>query len=557
MKVNRHLLAIISLFIISLAFRFIPLMFSNLPFNIDGFPLVRISEDIIESGHWSLSYPEGTSELAIYNAKMPIFSILISIFSIVFGKSPLEIVQVLMPFMSSTAVILIYFIAFKITKNQLVSFFAGLALALNGLYVYFGAAVMKETLGLVLLILAVYLYYTREDLRKRIMASVLILILPLTHHLTAWICFIMVSLLMLSSNALHWNRGTFKRNRFAIDFFSGPFLFIFTVLYYEAVDLAFFNRISGINDIALFSSVFILGAIFSIMFSLPKKKIKPVKVIINKTAIVPIIGFGLLVLNHYKRIFPGTIHTTTPFLIYFLPYLLLISIAVIGLNVVAKRKTEHRPLVAALILAPFIVIIYALVKSLDAFTFMLIYRSYDYIDFGLAICTGIGAGYIINRIVKILFKKKEPSKTTFGLKAVLSIIFILICLSTVPLAYNGQEFFGVQDATYDHEFEAMNWLDENIPKQEIESDERLCDIIDPYFDLKCDKTLPLKLKWGKSLDRESVLLMEDKWKDYGAQMSPMEPKVISQKTFDNTIGENNLIYNTGGYGSQIFIVKVR
>jgi len=557
MRAKRHMLAIIALFIISLAFRFVPFLFSTLPFNIDGFPLVRISEDIIDTGHWSLSYPEGTSSLVVYNTKMPVLSLLISIFALVFGKTPMEVAQFVVPFMSSGAIVIIYLIAYRITMNRLVSFFAGLALALNGFYVYLGAAVMKETLGLVILLMGVYLYHGRDDPRKRVLASMLLLILTLTHHLTAWIAFVMVSFLMLSSNALHWHHGTFKKKRFIMDFLSGPFLFIFTVIYYELVDLTFFERVSSINDIALFGSIFIIGAIFCIIFSLPKKREKPRNVLFNKTLLVPIIGFGLLVLNHYRRLFPGTIFTTTSFLIHFIPYLLLISIAIIGLNVVASRKTEHKPFIAAILLGPFVIILFAMLKGFDVFTFILVYRSYSYIDFGLAICAGVGAGYLINRIVKGLIRKEKASKASFGLKAALSIVFLIICLSTVPLGYNGQEFFGVQDSTYNYEFEAMSWMNDNGAEYHISTDERLNDIMNPYFDLECDKILPWKLKYGKSLERGNALFMKDKWLREGAQMSPMEPIKISEGTFDSTLRENQLIYTTGGSVSQVYIVIVR
>ncbi|UCG68592.1 MAG: hypothetical protein JSV09_12395, partial [Thermoplasmata archaeon] len=383
------------------------------------------------------------------------------------------------------------------------------------------------------------------------------LILALTHHLTVWIAFVMISLLFLSSNVLHWHHGTFQNRRFIIDFLSGPFLFTFTVLYYEIVDLAFFNRVSNINDVALFASVFMVGVIFCIIFSLPKKRRKPGNVLFNKTLLIPIVGGGLLVLNHYKRLFPGTIRTSTPLLIYIIPYILLLSIALIGLNVVATRKTGHKPFIASLILGPLVVILFAILKGFDAFTFILIYRSYDYIDFGVAICAGIGAGYLINRITRGLTKKDDISRASLGLKAALSVIFVAICLATVPLAYNGQEFYGVQDATYNYEFASMRWLAENSGEDQINTDERVSDIINPYFDLDSEKTLPWKLKYGKALDSQTVLFMADKWVDEGAQMSPMEPIVISKETFDRALSENDVIYSAGGSVSQSYIVIVK
>ncbi len=555
MRISRHFLAIIALFTIGLAVRYIPLLFSGLPFNIDGFPLVRISEDIVDTGHWSLSYPGGTSSFVTYNTKMPVMSLLISNFALIFGIAPLRVAQVIIPFLSSTALVIIYLVAYKITKNELVSFFAGLALALNGFYVYLGAAIMKETIGLVLLLLGVYLYQGREDPRKRVLASMLFLILALTHHLTAWIGFVMVSLLMIAFHAQKWHRGSFKTKEVMIDFVSGPFLFIFTILYYQMVNMVFFTTVSNINDIALFASIFMLGAVFCIIFSLPKKRKKPRNIVLNKTLIIPVAGLALLILNHYTKAF-DTIRGSSSFLTYLLPYLLLITIALIGFNVVASKRTEYRPFIAALLLAPFLVILFALLKGFDPFTFMLVYRSYDYIDFGLAICAGIGIGYLINRLVKRFAGEKNASDG-FRLKATLSVIFLIICISTVPLAYQGQEFYGVQDATYDHEFKAMSWLGENGKDYHISTDERLNDIMVPYFDLDCDKSLPLKFKYNEDVKSGTILFMEDKWLYDGAQMSPMEPIVISKGTFDRTLDRNNLIFSSSSANSQIYIVMVR
>lgn len=557
MRVNKHFLAVIALLIIGLAVRFVPLLFSPLPFNIDGFPLVRISEDIIESGQWSISYPEGTSNFVAYNAKMPVISLLISTFALIFGMAPLEVAQYVMPLISSVAIVILYLIAYKITRNELVSFFAGLALALNGFYVYLGAAVMKQTVGLVLLILSIYLYYGRDDPRKRTLAAIIFLIFTFTHHLTAWISFVMISLLALTDHALHIQHGTFQIKRFILDILSGPFIFIFTILYYESVSLSFYKRVSSSNDIALFASVFMLGLILCISFSMPKKRKRKSNVLLNKIWIFLIAGIALLLLNQDRTIFQGTLRTSTSMLVHLIPYLLLCLLGIIGINVVATKKTEHKPFIAAITLGPVLIIVFAMLKGFDIFTFVLVYRSYDYIDFGLAICAGIGAGYLINRMVKRFYPGENAQKAKFGIKASISIAFLTICLATVPLAYNGQEFYGVQDATYEHEFEAMNWVAENMADSHVSTDERLNDIMAPYFDLDCDKTLPWKLKYERSLESGTVLFMEDKWLSDGAQMSPMEPIKISEDTFDEKLMGNNVIYSTGGDGSQIYVVIVR
>jgi hypothetical protein len=550
-------MAITVLFVIALSVRFIPFLVSNLPFNIDGFPLVRISEDIIESGHWDTDYPDGTSGFVTYNVKMPVMSLLISSFALIFGKTPMEVAQFVIPFMSSIAVVIIYAITFKITKNELVSFFAGLALALNGFYVYLGAAVMKETIGLVLLVLAVYLYNERNDPRKRVLAAGLLLLLSLTHHLSAWMAFTMISLLALTQNAIWYSKGSFSSKRFGADILSGPFLFMFTYLYYQGIDMSFFNRVSNLNDYALFASVFVIGFVLCVLFSMPKAREKPKNVVFNKTLLVPIAGSAFIILNAYEPIFEGTYSTPPSLLRSLLPYVLLLGIALVGLNVIASRKNEYRPFIASLFLAPFLIILFGFLKGFDAFTFVLVYRSYDYIDFGVAICAGIGAGYLIKNISNQITRRKQDSRASFPFKAALSIIFITICLATVPLAYSGEEFYGIQDSTYQNEFSAMEWLSENNQDRKVSTSERLNDIMAPYFDVKSDQTLPWKLRHNRSISVNSILFMEDRWTSVGAQMTPMEPFVIKQSVFDRTIQKNNLIYSNSGSHSEVYIVLTR
>jgi hypothetical protein len=256
-------------------------------------------------------------------------------------------------------------------------------------------------------------------------------------------------------------------------------------------------------------------------------------------------------------VFPGTIHTTGILLLYLFPYLLLCSVGIVGLNVVASKKTEFRPFLGAILLGPILIVLFAILKGLDAFTFSLVYRSYDYIDFGLAICAGIGAWFLIKNITAFLTRGTNDHKALFTLTASLSVVFLSICLGTVPLAFNGQEFYGVQDSTYEHEFAAMTWLDQYGSDYEISTDERSCDIMTPYFDLHCDKTLPWKLKYGKGLENDTILFIEDKWMDVGAQMSPMEPIIIPENTFENIMDENNLVYSTGRSGPHPYVVIVK
>lgn len=553
MKHSKHMLPLLALFVIGLSVRVIPLTFSDLPYNIDGFPLVRLTQDIIDDGHWTMSYPEGTSNTLIYNSKMPIFSLIMAEFSLMLGIPPMEVIPFTLAIIASTAIITIYMLAYLITRNRVVAFFAGLALALNGLYVYLGCAIMKETIGLVLLPLILYLYAHREDPRKRALAALLLLMLPLIHHLTTWIVFTMITLLAVTSNYEKWHRGTFGLGELVLDLVLGPMLFVFTVIYYNQVDMVFFKRISNNNDIMLFLSVLLIGILFGLSYSKPRKK-RIKTPIFSKLILIPILGILALVINHYKRLFTGAMRTNTIFLIYFIPYIVFAMIGFVGVNVIGTRKNRYRPLIASIFLGILTVMTFAVLKGLDAFTYNLVYRTYDFMDVGLAICIGVGAGYLINSFARNRYLGKINFFSTWQFKSVMGVVFIVLCLLTLPLAYNNEKFHNVQDVTHEYEFEAMIWLDENVEKETTHTNQRLADIINPYFDKECDSLLPWKLRDREGIDSGSVLFIEDKWTSKGAQMYPMEPTILSNKTFQDTLNSNNLIYSGGPEENKVYII---
>ena len=547
---TKHLIAISTLLFIAVCVRSIPLSFSSLPYNIDSFPLVKISEEMIATGHWVID--SQTPHLINYNSKMPVFSLILSTFALIFGKAPMEIVQIILPIIASTSVIIIYMITFKITKNYLASFAAGLFLALNGFFVYLTTAIMKEGAALILLPIILLLYSERDDFKKRILCSLLLLLIPLVHHLTAIVAFIMITLLAISSNFIALKSNNLKIKKVALDVLLGPMLFLFTYAYYKNVKLAYFE-ITTVNDIVLFLSVFFIGSLSCILLCKPASS-KPWFFIrskhmgwkfLDEKILIAIGAILLLILNNRMMVFGGTIRTSSLFLYSAVPYIILALIGVVGFNMIRHARTSFRPFIISMILGPLILIVFAFLRGLDAFTFTLAYRSYNYVEFGLAICVGISFGLIIGHILKV--------KGRSGV--VITMIFAVICLCTTPLAYNSEALYGVQDTTYDYEYKTMEWLSDTNVSQ-IGTDQRLSDIINPYFNIGCDRTLPWKIKYGRDLKNSDFLLLKEAWVTTGAQMFPCERVKISEENFNNILKNNDVVYASGSTGEQIYVIKV-
>lgn len=533
-KRKKIFLALLALLLLAFSARLLPTALSDLPYNIDGFPLVKISECVIEECHITINFQ---SDLIEYNSKMPAFSLLIAFFSLMLGVEPMRIVSFVVPLIGVTSIVTIYLIAFRITQSRYVALFSGLFLALNGFYVYFTTAIVKEVLSLALIPLILYLFNERDEHRKRALSLLFLLLMPLVHHLGTIVVIPMVLFLATSSNYIAYKRRALCKGKVILDILSIGVVIAFTVLYYTYVDLKekFFLTM---NDYALFISLSIILAVITARAS-AGWRLKSYKTFIP--FLLLFLSFCMLALNHYKRLFAGTVLTKAEFLYAMIPFFFLMFIILAGLIMMGTKKNRFRPLVFSMLFAPLTVMLFGIFKGLDPITFNLVYRAFDFLDFAFAIFAGIGIVFLIKAM------SKEKVKELIGLA------FIALCLLTLPIAYNTEENFGVQDVTYEYEFKAMNWL-EGRTESKVGTNQRLADILNPYFGVKCDNTLPFRIIYNKDYGSE-LLLIEDKWKDEGAQMYPAEPVIIKEKRFDSILEKNDLVYVSGSE-DKIYVVSV-
>ncbi|MCJ2562850.1 MAG: hypothetical protein LN417_02005, partial [Candidatus Thermoplasmatota archaeon] len=251
---------------------------------------------------------------------------------------------------------------------------------------------------------------------------------------------------------------------------------------------------------------------------------------------------SLLVLNHYTNIFTGTIRTKGDFLIIAIPSIALIFVALVGFNVMRRTETRFRPLIAAAFMTPIAVMLFSFLWGLNPVSFVVLYRTYDYMDIAVAISVGIAFAVALKRF-------KSPAK-----KTVLAASFLGLIVLTTPLAYGSEDFYDVQNTTYVAEFSAMEHIDAHNMSN-FGSDQRLHATAGLYFDeIEGDGYLPFRLATGSSIAAYDYLLLESKWTTKGAQEHPMPSVVIEDSVFERTVAEANLIYNSGPGETEIFIV---
>ncbi|MFQ6106776.1 MAG: hypothetical protein ACE5QF_04220 [Thermoplasmata archaeon] len=543
---RKHLLPILFIFFVALAIRLVPLLFSPLPYNIDGFPQARIAENMIETGRW---YSGGPLEELAYNEKLPILPLYFAISSLVTGEQPLYFIELAMVILTSLSAVFVYILAFKITKSRVASIFAGLFMALCGTYVFLTASVMKQNIGLVLLPIILYLYHERQNPRFRALVAFLLLFMGLAHHLATIIAFGTITYIMAAQNIQRLKRGEWRWRSFLLDVLLGPALVLAIVAYYLVVQMPFFMEAMEVNTIFLFMSVYFLVALLAIHLSSPST-LKPWFIATKRSlpkyfdqkALFILGAAFLLVLNHFTSVFTGTIKTRGDFLLIAIPSIVLIFVALTGFNVMRRSETRFRPLIAAGFMAPIAVMLFSFLWGLNPASFVLLYRAYDYMDIAYAVSIGIAFAVALRKPISLLKKT--------GLAA----LFLGLILLTTPLAYGSEDFFDVQNTTYVAEFRAMEHIDShNISN--FGSDQRLHATAGMYFDeIKGDGYLPFRLAAGSDITLYDYMLLEAKWTIKGAQEHPLPSVIIERDIFDRTVNEGNLVYNSGPGESEIFLV---
>jgi hypothetical protein len=539
----------------------VPTHFSPMPYNIDGFPLAGISEAMIGTGH----IPSATDHdgLIAYNLKLPVFSLVLSCFSLVLGVEPLSLLPYFCAFIGSLAVLFIFMLTLHLSNNRLAAFSAGLFVALTGLFVYATTAAMKQLLAIVLLVLMLYLYTKREDWRYRALMILTLILLPFTHHLTTLIALVILSLAIAGSVF----KGNIFRLRslksFALEVITGPVILLSSLLYYRSVNLEFVSEVGNINDVILLGSILILMATAAKLISetaqskpwffLTRKNSKDLGLayIFDEKVLILVIGIGALYVNSRINIFTGGVMTTDTLFRLMFPYLLLAVIGLIGFNVLRYSRFRHREVLVGMFLAPICVMVFGMLRGLDIFDFTLVYRSYNFIDIPLAISAGVGLAYLYARAKKLSSRQKEFKILPIGIIA----IFCVLCLASLPLAYNSEKAFGVQEITNEYEFECMGWVSD-ASAGTVHTDQRYGDIITPYFGVDSDRSGAWEMK-RSGFESGDMVLFSRYWADGGAQMSILGRVMFDAGELDDFQGQNDVVYIGGPGGREMVMVVVR
>lgn len=526
----------------ALAARLVPLTFSTLPFSVDGFALARISSDILASGTWRIDATDVNS----YNMKLPGFSLLLAATAAVGGLSPLLHAQLILPMITSLAILPAYLLGMKVTGRRIGGFAAGLFIGIFGSFLILTSAVAKESIGLLVFPLVVLLFHERQDPRRRGLAVFLLLFLPFLHSLTTFLTLGMVASLVVLTHRRTIARGRFSWRAFVLDVATGPALAIPALAYYVAVDLPFLSEVLAPSSFVLFLAVVVLLTALLASASRPvprrigRRLVSPVTRAIGPAAI----GFVLVLGNASTSLFAGTLGTQPGFL-SLLPFIGVLAVfVIIGLQIVRRTTNRVNDLIVSMLAAPVALILFGLLQGLDPGGLVLVYRAFDFLDYALAVLIAVAFVAIWKSL-----GLWRPAR------ALLITGFVAALLATTPMAWNTPAVFGVENVTSSEEFHALALLS-SLGAHNVTTDQRLADVGGMWFGYSANADLPRKLRDNESLAGADYAVVLERWSTAGAQVHPAPNIVLAPGVLAAFLAANRIVYTAGPLGDQIFIVQV-
>lgn len=531
---SKHLAMIIMLALVSVSARALSLQWSPLPYNIDGLSEYRVAEDIVTYGH--LEFPADSSVAAGYVSDMPLLGLVIAFFSASLGLDPLVSSQLVTALLGAVAVC----VAFMLVRRHWpfsakASLSAALVLALAGSFVFSAGCTWKETLGLLLTLMVLYAYPFRDRRSYRALLTLALPLLVFTHHHTTIVAYVIVTFAMVIDHASKTTKP-FLDDRAFYDILTLMVIWVLAVWYYIFIDLPYLDYLSPQTDLYLYIAVAFLLLVVGVRAARRDRPLSRAPIGLA----VPLGGAVLMGVNYVHPLFPGL---PAPSSLVFVPtmgYLILVAPAFDGARLALGVRGDTKNLLLAMVLGPVSLILFAFLRGMDATSHLIIYRTFDFLMPAFAVFAGLGFAALV--------------KGRKSLGIALSVAFVVVVASTLPVAYDAQELFGVENQTYWFEYDAFEWWSDHGTGR-IASDQRLSDTGWRLFDIEGWRGLPYDLREGIALEEGRFYAIETDWSSSGAQEFPFGTVVVPDDKISSAIGPSDVVYIGGPPDGQLLMFR--
>lgn len=530
---NRLAIPLLVVFFLAFVVRLYPLIWSPYPYNIDGFIESAMAEGIHRTG--SLEIPPDSSYADSYVVHMPFFNSLLAMFSYLVGIDPMLLAQLLAAALGALSSVLVFLLLHAITGSRRVAFLGGLFMSLLGTYVFCTASVWKENLGLLLLVLVVAFFLERRDPGLRLLLTILLVMMIFVHHHSAVMTYMFFSLATVAEGYVAMRRRSWSWDNYA-DIGTMFLVWPMAIMYYSGIELPYYDFLTPDKGMYLMIAVSCTMAVLMTVFL--KRRAQESRRGYLKI-VIPVFGAGLLVLNYLKPIFPGIAGTQEPVLAYALAYLALAIPMWFGAESALSPSERATPMLYAIIFAPLTMILFAFLRSLDATSHMIIYRTFDFLDISMALLFAVGVVVLASGLRRSMH--------------FITVLFLLILLATTPVAFQTEQLFGVHNHTFAYEVDALLWTNSYAPGATLDSDQRLGSIYETITGSKGSTDLGFRIFHGQPVDGFDLLILKSVWTTAGAQEFPLGQVVIEPAVLADFLEELNVVYVSGPIENQLIM----
>jgi hypothetical protein len=373
----------------------------------------------------------------------------------------------------------------------------------------------------------------RNEMRFRAVCFVLLMIVPLVHHLVAIVALLATAFPLVWSWFLAVTTHSIRRRNFT-DLIMIAVPTAWTTAYYSTVSFDKFQALTSFSNVMLLIGGFL--ALCGVAIAVLSMKTH------SRLTFAPLLGIGivvLLVLDYNGYLYSYAPSASVYYLYLVAAFGFIFSIAWYGSEVIFERRPRYNAVHLGLLLAPLAVIGYGFFGGFSSSSHQIIYRSFDYAD--LFIFIGGGAA------VYWLFSNRRKA---YPLVAGLVVVSLAV---SFPFAYDTQTLLGVRHDTQAYEIDGIKWIVGAQSHPHMISDERLSYIGQAMADIPEDNGLPTNFATNYTLPPFWIGVLEYDWLSTGVNNYPEGLVVVSRPDYMRVMEHSNVFY-VGGPSENRLIV---
>jgi len=519
-----YLLVVLAVVAVSLTARTVTLHWSPLPATLDGFGYAALARDIVAAG----GYPFGSMRADNF-----VFGGALAGASLLVGEPALVLAQPLVAVVGAVSCLVGVVLARAVARGQgwspgrawLAAAVAGLALAVEGLFVRRTGVPDEEAVGLLLAVLLALALHRTLDTRRPAWFAVVVLFglaLPATHTFSS----LLAALAAVAVVAAHAPRAR-VRTLLPGALVAGGFALYVAGYYWFASSVGL--SVPYVGRVLSYPGLFVAWVLVLVVGAAWLRGASTLSA--RATLLVPVaVGFAVVAGNIIVPVFPGTI--TSPPVVVALLSAYAIPAALAAWSLPTAARGPAGPVVVGVLFAPVASTFFGLTAALRPEYFGIVLRSQTLVHFpalALAAVTVVGIG-----------KRVEGRH----LRTAAVVLLLAAALVTAPVAYVDLDTVAYPSTTTEAEFAGAGFAAESVDGTWT-SEHTLVRVGELYHGAGAGTAEAASwLRGGSCPDRP--MLSQRSWTTTGAHLFPAAPATVSTGRYGEMLASRHLVYATTG-----------